>query len=260
MEIKAPSSLSEGKPDLNEAINFFIGLCGVMREAFHADDLEALTQDQRIDVIAIAKVLEREGHVRARDEIRHDILQYQIPVLQVILGYCSDHKAEFADFDAVAAEVRANLSAPEADSSTRITEMRGPEEQKADGEQRKERLILIYSVATELRTLLSQMDIVDTARLNYSLALPRNSDHTYSAPLQNSSVARQERVTRFMEVVGLGADLGFINRSEFLASAKNEAMANLAELIGGIEQRIPELAMQNLAKKVAAVLDKENNQ
>lgn len=125
------------------------------------------------------------------------------------------------------------------------TEVLGPEEQKAESERRKEKLMLIYNAARELKTFLDEAQVVNSAKLSYSFD-PQFSHKPHG----------KERTARMAELIRLGEQLEFIVPAEFLETSKDEALKNLAELINEIEQDlIPELGMKNLTTQVETVLE-----
>lgn len=138
----------------------------------------------------------------------------------------------------------------------RITEARSPEEQKAEDERRKEKLMLIYNAAKALRDLITNGIITNNYEINQAPTLSGIFNHPYIEQYtdERGEKHKAER-KKFGELVSLGRDLGFILPNEFVATGREEAVQNLAGLINEIEQNlIPELGMKNLAAKVETVL------
>lgn len=131
----------------------------------------------------------------------------------------------------------------------RITDVRGPEEQKAESERRKEKLTLIYNTAKAL------YDLIKTAGRSNNFADIFTHPYIEQYTDARGDKYRSKRA-KFNELVTLGETLGFILPNEFLATGQQEALQNLSQLIHEIEQNLlPELGMKQLAAKVETVLN-----
>jgi len=121
-------------------------------------------------------------------------------------------------------------------------EIQNPEEQKMSDKLRKERLLLIYKTANGLVDLLNRF--TGGSRSSTTLLNLHNLINGHE----------KTHLDKLHKLIDIGAELGFINKEDFLATTLADAKKNLGNLISTIsKQLLPELHIKELSGKIDAV-------